>query len=136
MAGAFAVLAITTGNRSPILLVICLGSYGLGAAAFFPANLTAILGVAGNETQGVLGALQRMAINLGTAIDATVVGVFLVHGAQVGHEVSQTGIRTSWVYGMATLLAAMVGLWLARDPKKTRYNTERCQEATLATFHK
>lgn len=121
MAGAFAVLAITTGNRSPILLVLCLGSYGLGAAAFFPANLTAILGVAGKEAQGVLGALQRMAINLGTAIDAAVVGVFLVHGAQVGHGVSQAGIRTSWIYGMTTLLAAMAGLWLAQHPRKTPF---------------
>ncbi len=112
MAGAFAVLAITAGNRSPILLVLGLGSYGLGAAAFFPANLTAILAVTGRDAQGVMGALQRMAINLGTAIDAAVVGAFLVHGAH-GHGVSQAGIRTSWAYGMTTLLTAMAGLLLA-----------------------
>lgn len=122
MAGAFAVLAITARNRSPILLVLCLGSYGLGAAAFFPANLTGILGVAGRDAQGVMGALQRMAINLGTAIDAAVVGAFLVHGAHAGHGISQAGIRTSWAYGMTTLLAAMVGLWLAHHPRMTPFN--------------
>jgi len=57
MMGAFAVLAITTRKRSPILIVLCLGSYGLGAAAFFPSNLTAIQGVAGRDAQGVIGAL-------------------------------------------------------------------------------
>ena len=118
MAGAFAVLAITGGNRSPILLVLCLGSYGLGAAAFFPANLTAILDVAGRDAQGVSGALQRMAINLGTAIDAAAVGAFLVHGAQVRHGV-QAGVRTSWAYGMTTLLAAMVGLWMVHHRRET-----------------
>ena len=112
MAGAFAVLAITARNRSPLLLVLCLGSYELGAAAFFPANLTGILGMAGRDAQGVMGALQRMAINLGTAIDAVVVEAFLVHGAHAGYGVSQAGIRLSWAYGMTTLLAAMGGLWL------------------------
>ena len=122
MAGAFAVLAITAGNRSPLLLILWLGSYGLGAAAFFPANLTGILGVAGRDTQGTMGALQRMAINLGTAFDAAVVGAFLIHGAQAGPGVSQAGIRASWVYGMTTLLVAMGGLWLAHHPRKTPFN--------------
>lgn len=122
MGTAFAVLASAVAGRSPILLVLCLGSYGLGAAAFFPANLTALLGVAGSDAHGVLGALQRMAINLGTAIDAAIVGAFLGHGAHTGHLVSEGGIRTSWAFGTATLLVAMAGLWLARHPWKQNVN--------------
>lgn len=110
---AFAVLAATATARSPVLMFLSLASYGIGAAVFFPANLTALLDLAGPEVYGTMGAVQRMAINLGTAIDAAVVGVFLVHGATAGRVASLLGIRISWVFGAMTLLLAMGGLHLS-----------------------
>ena len=80
---------------------------------FFPANLT------GPEVYGLMGAIQRMGINMGTAIDAAVVGAFLTHGAPVAHVASRVGIRRSWVYGAITLPLAIGGLrWSYASPKR------------------
>lgn len=85
-----------------------------GAEAFFPANLAALLAAVGPESHGVLGALQRMAINLGTAVDVTVAGTLLTMGTSPEHPVSILGVRASWAYGMSTLLIAVGGIGLAR----------------------
>lgn len=127
MAVALAVIAATITVHSVVLLVLCLGAYGLGAAGFFPANLTRLLELTGPEVYGVMGAVQRMAINLGTAIDAAVVGVFLMHGAQAGNVASLSGARTSWLFGAVTLLLAMGALRLADTgwtPVKARAQDE------------
>lgn len=113
MAIAFAVIAMTITAHSVVLLVLCLGSYGIGAAAFFPANLTKLLELTGPENYGRMGAIQRMAINLGTAVDAAVVGVLLVHGTAVERVASLSGARTSWAFGAMTLLLAMGGIRLS-----------------------
>lgn len=119
MAAAFAAPAATVAARSPLLVVLSLASYGIGAAVFFPANLTGLLELTGPEVYGLMGAVQRMAINLGTAMDAAVVGAFLTHGAPVGHVASWVGIRRSWVYGATTLLLAIGGLrWSYASPKR------------------
>jgi MFS family permease len=113
MAIAFAVIAATITAHSMVLLILCLGSYGIGAAVFFPANLARLLDLTGPEAYGIIGAVQRMAINLGIAVDAAVVGVFLMHGAHAERVASLSGARTSWVFGAMTLLLAMGGLRLS-----------------------
>lgn len=110
MATALTVIAFTINTHSVALLVLCLGAYGVGAAAFFPANLTRLLALTPPEVYGVTGAIQRMAINLGTATDAAVVGMLLLHHSTAGSIASSDGIRVSWMFGVFTLLLAMVGL--------------------------
>lgn len=88
----------------PVVLSALLVAYGVGAAAFFPSNLSILMGRDASRG-GLLGALQRMGINLGTAIDATVAGALLTTGAGVP-AVAASGVRLAWAYGAATLLVA------------------------------
>ena len=111
MAGAFASLAIAGPMVTPWVTAIALLIYGVGAAAFFPANLAGLLDVAGGNHQGVLGALQRMGINLGTAVDATVTGALLSVAVSQHHPLSAVGVRAAWAFGAGTLVAAGIGLW-------------------------
>lgn len=112
MAAAFLGMAELVGQPSAVWIVSLLAIYGLGAAVFFPSNLVRLLSAAGPEAQGVLGAMQRLAINLGTAIDASVVGVFLTLGATRMHPLSVEGVRVSWLFGVGSLMMAMLGVWV------------------------
>ena len=75
----------TITAHSVVRLVPGLGSSGIKAAAFLPAGLKKLLELKGPEVGG-WAPFQRMAINLGTAMNAAVVGVFLVHGAPAGRS--------------------------------------------------
>lgn len=115
----FVWLADGTGFRSLLSMCAALGFYGVGAACFFSANLVGLLLDFEEDTHGVVGALQRMAINLGTAINATVIGGLLL---QRSHVVSLAGMRHGWLYGALTLLAALLAVMLSRagmsDPNR------------------
>lgn len=114
MAGSFASLAIGGATVSPWITAVALLVYGVGAAAFFPSNLATLLAAAGHSHQGVLGALQRMGINLGIAVDATVTGALLSMAVSPHHPLSMIGVRTAWAYGAGTLVLAGVGVWATR----------------------
>lgn len=111
MAAAFLGMALMAGKPSPIEMAGALALYGLGAGAFFPSNLMRLLAAAGPEAQGVLGALQRLAINLGTALDASVVGILLTLGATRLHPLSMEAVYMSWLFGGGTLILALLGVW-------------------------
>ena len=49
MALAFALLAVTVNRQAPVIMVAALALDGDGAAAFFPANLAALLAAAGSN---------------------------------------------------------------------------------------
>ena len=117
MAGAFLALACSAVTGSPLVMIPWLLCYGIGAAAFFPSNLAAMLASAGREHQGILGALQRMGINLGIALDVTVTGIFLNIGAHADHPISIVGVHEAWAYGAVTLMGAAVGVWITRRRK-------------------
>lgn len=104
-------LAAKTGSPSLLAMIGALGIYGVGAACFFPANLVGLLGNFAEDTHGVVGALQRLSINTGTAIDATVVGNLLLQRHQV---MSQTGMRDGWLYGAITLMVALAAVEFSR----------------------
>ncbi len=88
------------------MTVASLGIYGLGAALFFPSNLAELLSSVGSEAHGRVGALQRLSINLGTALDAAIVGTTLTWGKASAHAVTTVGIRLSWLWGAGTLILA------------------------------
>lgn len=112
MVAAFLAMAAMAADPSPASLAIALALYGLGAAAFFPSNLASLLAAAGPEGQGAGGSVQRLAINLGTALDAAAVGVLLSSAAAPPNALvlSLSGVRASWLFGAATLLLAAAGL--------------------------
>lgn len=110
MGGAFALLAATSWNHDLIIMVVELAIYGVGAAAFFPANLAGLLTESEDGSHGVVGAIQRMAINIGTAVDATVVGDLLTRSHGSLSKVAVSSIRAAWLYGVTTLFVAGIGM--------------------------
>ncbi len=106
MAGAFVLLAIIVRDPAITMTVASLGIYGIGAALFFPSNLAGLLSSVGSEAHGRVGALQRLSINLGTAVDVAIVGTTLAWGKASAHAVTTVGIRLSWLWGAGTLILA------------------------------
>ena len=78
---------------------------GQMSGAFRPASL---LGAAGTDVQSTLGAVQRMGLNLGTAVDTSVGSSFLSLSLVAATSLSAVGVRYAWTYGALTLVVALV----------------------------
>ncbi|GAF40371.1 MDR-type permease [Agrilactobacillus composti DSM 18527 = JCM 14202] len=101
---------ITTG----LLLV-----YGIGGGYFQPANIAAIMQVGSQQTQGSIGALQRMAQNIaiasGTAIGSTILNL------AAGHL--SLGIKLSWLVTLILVVTVcLLSLCLKLETSKTSDN--------------
>ncbi len=112
MTVSFAGLALLPLHAAVTAMAVLLFCYGLGAGLFFPGNLSTLMDTAGPELQATLGSVQRMGLNLGTAIDITMGSRMLGLAAGTGTVLSATGVRSAWIYGALTLALALVfTLW-------------------------
>lgn len=105
---AYGVLSQMGMDWSPTLIALLLLVYGLGAGIFVPANLSAIMGAVGRETQGTIGAVQRMVQNLGIAIDTSIVAALIRIHAGYGITGLMVGFRSAWGYAAGTLGGTLV----------------------------
>lgn len=108
MAISFGALAFLSPRSSALVMAALLFSYGMGAGIFFPSNLSSLLGAAGTDVQSTLGAVQRMGLNLGTAVDTTVGSSFLSLSMVAATSLSAVGVRCAWTYGALTLVVALI----------------------------
>jgi EmrB/QacA subfamily drug resistance transporter len=114
MAVAYGVLSQMGVAWSPDFIATLLFVYGAGAGIFVPANLSAIMGAVGRETQGTMGAVQRMVQNLGIAIDTAIAAVLIRIHSGVGSEGLMVGFRAAWGYAAGTLgITLLLFAWLA-----------------------
>lgn len=72
------------------------------------ANLSAIMGVVGKESQGTIGAVQRMIQNLGIAVDTAVAAAFIWIYAGSGTAGLMVGFREAWGYATFTLFISLL----------------------------
>ena len=107
MAIAFVGLALLPLHAAAITMAALLFSYGMGAGLFFPGNLSTLMGVGGQELQATLGSVQRMGLNLDTAVDVAVGSRLLGLATANGAPLSMAGVRDAWVYGALTLVLAL-----------------------------
>lgn len=108
MAVSFGTLALLSPLSPVLAMAALLFSYGMGAGLFFPSNLSSLLGAAGTDVQSTLGAVQRMGLNLGTAVDTTVGSSLLSLSMGAATSLSVVGVRAAWTYGTLTLALAFV----------------------------
>ncbi|KYP81812.1 MFS transporter [Ferroacidibacillus organovorans] len=114
MVVAYGVLSQMGVAWSPLLIASLLFVYGAGAGIFVPANLSAIMGAVGRETQGTIGAVQRMVQNLGIAIDTAIAAVLIRIHSGVGSEGLMVGFRAAWGFAAGTLgITLVLFAWLA-----------------------
>jgi predicted MFS family arabinose efflux permease len=112
MLGALALLAITHRTVSPALIGPLLLVYGVGGGLFQPANIATVMAAESSDRQGTIGAVQRMAQNVGIALGATVGGAFLTaaEGQTAG---GQLGAAAGAWLSAAALVAVGLGAFVA-----------------------
>lgn len=130
MAGGLILMVLSYGTLSqmragwsPFLLAALLFVYGVGSGLFVPANLAAIMGATGQESQGTIAAVQRMVQNLGIAVDTAVAAALIRIHAGSGMAGLMAGFREAWGYATVTLVAslALFLLILVRTHKRRQF---------------
>jgi EmrB/QacA subfamily drug resistance transporter len=104
------ILSRMQSDWSAISLGILLLLYGVGAGLFVPANLSAIMGSAGHELQGTIGAIQRMVQNIGIAIGTSVATSMFHFGSNMGAAGYMSAFREAWIFAAVAVLISLLGM--------------------------
>jgi len=108
MAAAYGILSMIHPNWAPILIAALLLIYGFGAGLFVPPNTSAIMGAVGRDSQGTIGAVQRMVQNLGIALFSAITAAFIYTHSNAGVQGWMVGFREAWLFGAASLLVSLI----------------------------
>ncbi|WDL96823.1 MFS transporter [Alicyclobacillus sp. ALC3] len=91
-------------------IVALLLLYGFGAGVFVPANLSAIMGTVGSESQGTIGAVQRMVQNIGIALGTSVAALLIRSGSKFGTAGYMSAFRGAWMVAGGAVLICLLAL--------------------------
>jgi MFS family permease len=105
---AYGSLSLMRADWPPFFLAILLFVYGVGAGIFVQSNLLAIMGAVGKESQGTIGAVQRMIQNLGIAVDTAVAAALIRIHAGSRTAGLMVGFREAWGYATITLSISLL----------------------------
>lgn len=109
----FLALAILSAMQADWMILSIVGLlllYGFGAGVFVPANLSAIMGTVGSESQGTIGAVQRMAQNVGIALGTSVAALLIRSGSQFRTTGYMSAFRGSWMVAGGAVLICLLAL--------------------------
>lgn len=108
MAIAYGILSTMQSDWSPVLIGTLLLLFGFDAGFFLPPNTSAIMGAVSRDTQGTIGAVQRMVQNLGIALYAAIASTFIRVHSHAGLEIFMNGFRGAWMFATATLVLSLL----------------------------
>ena len=117
---SYLILGQIKATWSPWLLATLLFLYGSGGGLFIPSNISAIMRSVGRDMQGTIGAVQRMVLNLGIAIDTAVTATLISTTSHANTIHLMNGFRHSWNYAALTILFSLVVFLTAKMELRNR----------------
>ncbi|PTJ16340.1 MFS transporter [Staphylococcus succinus] len=113
---SFLIMTQVEENWSIIILILLLILYGIGGGFFIPPNTALTMGSVSPQEQGTIGALQRMAQNIGIALYTSISSTLIANNE---NDLTR-GFSYSWFFAFFTLLLMLILLIIINTKYKSK----------------
>jgi MFS family permease len=120
MAAAYGALGTMKADWKIGGMAALLGLYGIGAGLFVPPNTAAMMGAAGRDIQGTMGAIQRMVQNLGIACYTAIASAIITAHSRSGIDTFVGGLHEAWLFAAATIMPSLSAFVFASKRRRPR----------------
>lgn len=111
---SFLIMTQIEENWSIVILIFLLILYGIGGGFFIPPNTSLTMSSVSPQEQGTIGALQRMAQNIGIALYTSIASSVIANNE--GNLIR--GFSYSWFFAFCTLLLMLILLIIINKKHK------------------